>query len=202
MPKELQAKILRVLEDYIVRPIGETKGTLIDVRVIAASNKPTPELKNKYLREDLFFRLAVIVIELPPLRYRKEDIPPLAEYFINKFNQKYSKVIKYISERGFEFLFNYSFPGNIRELENLIESIIAVSQPEKTAIDDKDLKTHLLWKEARPQESTVLSLEKLEKYAIKQALRETQGNKTKAAELLGVSRDTLYRKLKQLGIES
>jgi len=201
MPKELQAKILRVLEDYTVRHIGETRETPINVRVIAASNQPTQELKDKYLREDLFFRLAVIVIELPPLRYRKEDIPPLAEHFINKFNQKYSRSIKSISERAFEFLYNYDFPGNIRELENLIESIIAVSPPEKTAIDDKDLKTHLLWKEARPQESTLLSLEKLEKYAIEQALREAQGNKTKAAELLGVSRDTLYRKLKQLGVE-
>ena len=98
-------------------------------------------------------------------------------------------------------IYRYDFPGNIRELENLLEGIIAVSHHEKETIVDKDLKAHLLWQEKKASDHMVLSLEKLEKFALEQALRESQGNKSKAAEILGISRDTLYRKLRQFGIE-
>lgn len=201
MPKELQVKLLRVLEEHKVRPIGHTSEIPVDIRVIAASNRPIEELKSTYLREDLFFRLAVVVIELPPLRERKEDIPLLIEYFIRKFNQKYLRNIKKISEDVLTSLYQYQFPGNIRELENLIEGIIAVSPTHKETITEKDLKAHFVWRENKVSEHTLLSLERLEKFALEQALRETQGNKSKTAEILGISRDTLYRKLKQFGIE-
>ncbi len=201
MPKDLQVKLLRVLEERKVRPIGYTGEIPIDTRIIAASNRSIEELKNTYLREDLFFRLAVIVIEFPPLRERKEDIPLLIEHFIRKFNKKYSRNIKGVSEGVLKSLYQYRFPGNIRELENLIEGIIAVSPPDKEKITEKDLKAHLVWQESKSSEHSLLSLDKLEKFALEQALRESQGNKSKAAEILGISRDTLYRKLKQFGIE-
>jgi transcriptional regulator with PAS, ATPase and Fis domain len=201
MPKELQVKLLRVLEEHKVRPIGHTNEVPVDTRVIAASNRSIEELKNTYLREDLFFRLAVVVMELPPLRERREDIPMLTEYFIRNFNQKYSRNVKVVSEGVFTSLYRYHFPGNIRELENLIEGIIAVSPLDKGTITERDLKAHFVWQETKTSEHALLSLVKLEKFALEQALRESQGNKSKAAELLGISRDTLYRKLKQFGIE-
>lgn len=201
MPKELQVKLLRVLEEHKIRPIGHTSEIPVDIRVIATSNRSIEELKNTYLREDLFFRLAVVVIELPPLRERKEDIPLLTEHFIKKFNQKYSRSIEGVSEGVFTSLYQYHFPGNIRELENLIEGIIAVSPTDKEMITERDLKAHLVWKENKVSEHTLLSLGKLERFALEQALRGAQGNKSKAAEILGISRDTLYRKLKQFRIE-
>ncbi|MER3447472.1 MAG: hypothetical protein C4291_11830 [Candidatus Dadabacteria bacterium] len=201
MPKELQVKLLRVLEEHKIRPIGHTSEIPVDIRVIATSNRSIEELKNTYLREDLFFRLAVVVMELPPLRERKEDIPLLTEHFIKKFNQKYSRSIEGVSEGVFTSLYQYHFPGNIRELENLIEGIIAVSPTDKEMITERDLKAHLVWKENKVSEHTLLSLGKLERFALEQALRGAQGNKSKAAEILGISRDTLYRKLKQFRIE-
>ena len=202
MPRDLQVKLLRVLEENKVRPLGQSAEVSFDTRVIASSNRTIEDLKNSVLREDLFFRLAVIILELPPLRERREDIPLLTEFFIKKFNQKYSRNIKGVSEGAFMSIYQYDFPGNIRELENLLEGIIAVSPPGKETITEKDLKAHLVWKETKASEHTLLSLEKLEKFALQQAMRETQGNKSKAAEILGVSRDTLYRKLKHFGIES
>src|SRR5690606_26779476 len=121
MPKDLQVRMLRVLEEYKVRPLGHTNEIPLDVRVIAASNHSIEELKTKYLREDLFFRLAVIVIELPPLRERKTDIPLLLDYFLKRFNRKYGKNVGGFSEDAYSALYSYDFPGNIRELENLIE---------------------------------------------------------------------------------
>lgn len=200
MPKDLQVRLLRVLEDYKVRPLGHTEEVSLDVRVIAASNHSIDNLKNKHLREDLFFRLAVIVIELPPLRDRKSDIPLLIDYFINIFNQKYSKNIEGFTEDAFNHLYSYNFPGNIRELENLIEGIIAVSPQEKKTITNKDLNSHLLWQESKTSEHQIFALDKLEKFALEEALRESNGNKSRAAQMLGISRDTLYRKLKLFDI--
>lgn len=201
MPKELQVRLLRVLEEYKVRPIGHTQEISLDVRVISASNHPIEDLKKTYLREDLFFRLAVIVIELPPLRERRGDIPLLIEHFIGRFNKKYSKRVKGLSEGAFSSLYNYHFPGNIRELENLIEGIIAVMPMSKNTITERELKEHLLWQQPKSSEHQILALDRLEKFALEQALRECKGNKSKAADILGISRDTLYRKLKQYGVE-
>ena len=200
MPKDLQVRLLRVLEEYKVRPIGHTEEVPLDVRVVAASNHSIEELKSKYLRDDLFFRLAVIVIELPPLSERRGDIALLVKTFIGRFNEKYSKSIKGLTESALSSLHEYDFPGNIRELENLIEGIVAVCPQNKEEITLKDLKAHLLWNEPKAGGHQILSLDKLEKYAFEQALREAKGNKSKAAEMLGISRDTLYRKLKLFGL--
>lgn len=202
MPRELQVRLLRVLEEHKVRPVGATSETDVNARVIAATNHPIDELKNKTLREDLFFRLAVIVIEIPPLRKRRDDIPLLVEHFITKFNKRYSRNVESMSEDAMEALYRYNFPGNVRELENLMEGIIAVSPENKKDITLKDIKSHLIWQDSDSDSNyQVLSLEKLEIYAINQAIRESGGNKSKAAEMLGISRDTLYRKLRQLGME-
>lgn len=201
MPKELQVKLLRVLEERRVRPIGHTSEIPVDIRVIAMSNRTLEELKGEYLREDLFFRLAVIVIEIPPLRSRVEDIPLLAEHFLERFGGKYSKNVKGLSEGVLRALCNYHFPGNVRELENLMEALVAVAPPDKELITERDLRSHFVWKGQRSSKHAVLSLDELERFALENALREAQGNKLKAAEMLGVSRDTLYRKLKQFGIK-
>ena len=201
MPKDLQLRLLRVVEEYKVRPIGHTQEISLDVRVIAASNHTIEELKKTYLREDLFFRLAVIVIELPPLRDRKGDIPLLIDHFVGRFSNKYSKKVKGLSEGAFSSLYSYDFPGNIRELENLIEGIIAVIPSGKNTITEKELKEHLLWQQPGSSEHQILALDRLEKFALEQALRECRGNKSKAADILGISRDTLYRKLKQYEVE-
>ena len=201
MPRELQVKLLRVLEDLMVRPIGHTEEIPVDIRVIAASNQPLDELKRNHLREDLFFRLAVIVIEIPPLRERKSDIPLLLEHFIKRLNCKYSRNIKGVSKDALTLLYAYDFPGNVRELENMLEGIVAVIPNDKELISEADIKAHHGWQEQNISGYTLLSLEGLEKFALEQALRVSQGNKSKAAEMLHISRDTLYRKLKQYGIE-
>ena len=197
MPKDLQVRILHVLEDHKVRPIGETRETEVNARVIAATNRSLEDLKNKHLREDLFYRLAVIVIELPTLRERKEDIKLLVQFFIKQFNEKYSKNITNLTNDALEYLSNYEFPGNIRELENLFEGLLAMSSERKTTINAKDISSQLLWKDSSKSGHAVLKLDKIEKQTLRQAIKEANGNKSKAAKMLGISRDTLYRKLKE-----
>ena len=197
MPKDLQVRILHVLEDHKVRPIGETRETEVNARVIAATNRSLEDLKNKHLREDLFYRLAVIVIELPTLRERKEDIKLLVQFFIKQFNEKYSKNITNLTNDALEYLSNYDFPGNIRELENLFEGLLAMSSERKTTINAKDISSQLLWKDSSKSGHAVLKLDKIEKQTLRQAIKEASGNKSKAAKMLGISRDTLYRKLKE-----
>ena len=201
MSKDLQVRLLRVLQEQKIRPIGGSNEIPIDTRVIAASNHSIEDLKNKELREDLFFRLAVIVIEIPPLRDRKEDIPILINHFINIFNSKYDKNISGVNEDVLSILYNYDFPGNIRELENLFQGIVVLAPEDKKFINEKDLKASLVWHDTKTSTKSVLSLEKVERFAIENAIRQAKGNKSKAAELLGVSRDTLYRKLKQYNLE-
>jgi len=200
MSKELQVSLLKVLEDGKVRPVGGTQEVKTNTRVIAATNRSIETLKKKHLREDLFYRLAVIVIELPPLRDRREDIPLLIQSFIKKFNDKYSKNINNLTNDALEYLTGYEFPGNIRELENLIEGITAMSSDRKNSINVKDITSHLLWKDKNESAHAVLKLDKIEMQTLRQALRESKGNKSKAAKLLGISRDTLYRKLKEYEI--
>jgi len=200
MPKDVQVRILNVLEDHKVRPVGETHEVKVNARVLAATNRSIEEVKNKYIRDDLFYRLAVIVIEIPPLRERKDDILLLAQSFIRKFNEKYLRNIKSLTSEALEYLCNYRFPGNIRELQNLLEGIVATSSERKSTINIKDISSHLLWKDKNESDHAVLKLDKIERQALRQALRKTKGNKSKAATLLGISRDTLYRKLREYEI--
>jgi DNA-binding NtrC family response regulator len=201
MSKELQVNLLTVLEENKVRPIGHTEETQVDVRIIAASNRTLKELKESSLREDLYYRLAVIVIEIPPLRERKEDIPLLLRHFIKIFNKKYSRNIEEVSDGVLNAFNEYQFPGNIRELENLIEGIIALSPPNKNIITEKDLKANSAFQNGGYSKTSRLSLKEIEKSRLKEAIKESQGNKSEAAKMLGISRHTLYRKLEEYGIE-
>ncbi len=201
MSKELQVNLLTVLEENKVRPIGHTEETQIDVRIIAASNRSLKELKETSLRQDLYYRLAVIVIEIPPLRERKEDMPLLLRHFIKIFNRKYSRNIEEVSDGVLKAFYEYQFPGNIRELENLIEGIIALSPPSKNIITEKDLKSNSAFSYGMHSNTQPLTLKEIEKNSLREAIQKSEGNKSEAAKMLGISRHTLYRKLKEYGIE-
>lgn len=197
MPKDVQVKLLRVLQEGEVRPVGSTKTVQVDVRIISATNRPVSGLRNEILREDLYFRVATLVIEIPPLRARLEDVLMLAQHFTVRLARRYERQVT-LAPSALQLLLNYSFPGNVRELENILESAIAVSRENPQTINDKDLKPLLNEAAAAPASSSEqpLSMERVEHLAIQRALRLCQGNRTKAASLLGISRDTLYRKLR------
>ncbi len=200
MPKEAQVKLLRVLQEGEMRPVGSPRPVQVDVRVISASNRPLEELRDQHLREDLYFRIATVVVEVPPLRARPEDVLVLAQHITSRLARRYDRQIT-LTRSGLELLLAHPFPGNVRELENLLESVTALSTDDPQSITDKDLKP-LLHERAVPAVHTTLgdqplSMERLEHFAIQQALRLCEGNRTKAASVLGISRDTLYRKLRQ-----
>ena len=200
MPYTLQAKLLRVIEDKEVRPLGGTSSYSIDVRIISASNRDIKFLiQEGRFREDLYYRLKVIDIELPPLRQRREDIPLLIQHFINKFNTDLKKKFSGVSEEALKILLDYSWPGNVRELENVIQRAITLSQQD--IIFPEDLPTSLI---QRVDENLIekclkkkLTVGQLEREYIKRILSEVGGNKSKAAEILGLDRKTLYRKLQE-----
>ena len=200
MPKEIQVKLLRVLQEGELRPVGSTRPVHVDVRVVAATNRPLSELRSTLLREDLYFRIATVVLEVPPLRARPEDILVLAQHFAGRLSRRYGREIS-LARPALELLLRYSFPGNVRELENLIASASAVSADNPQTITDKDLKP--LLGAGAPAAAVpaamneTFSMEQMERLTIQQALRVSEGNRTKAASLLGISRDTLYRKLRQ-----
>jgi two-component system NtrC family response regulator len=197
MPKDIQVKLLRVLQEKELRPVGSARSVPVDVRVVAATNRTLAELRSNLLREDLYFRIATVVLEVPPLRSRPEDILVLAQHFAGRLSRRYGREIS-LTRPALELLLAYSFPGNVRELENLMESASAVSADNPQAITDKDLKPLLGAGASAPARMTEsLSMEQMERLMIQQALRVSDGNRTKAASLLGISRDTLYRKLRQ-----
>ncbi len=201
MPLPLQAKLLRVIETREVRPLGDTRSYPIDVRVISTSNRDIESLiQQGRFREDLYYRLKVIDIEMPTLRERKEDIPLLIQTFIERFNTELKKDISGVSEEAMKILLNYSWPGNVRELENVIQRAVTLSHSGK--ILPEDLPKALLQKtDERLFEKAIeekYTLDQLEKEYIRRVLLETGGNKSKAAEILGLDRKTLYRKLQEL----
>ena len=203
MPKDVQVKLLRVLQEKELRPVGGTRTVPVDVRIVAATNRTLGELRSTLLREDLYFRIATIVVEVPPLRTRPEDILVLSRHFAARLSRRYGREIA-LSRPAIELLLAYGFPGNVRELENLMESATAVSADNPQTITDKDLKPMLVGgaapASAQPNLGDSFSMEQMERLTIQQALRVSGGNRTKAAGLLGISRDTLYRKLRQYQI--
>jgi DNA-binding NtrC family response regulator len=201
MAPMLQAKLLRVIEDRQVRPLGDTHSYSLDVRIISASNRDMKELIHQgRFREDLYYRLKVIDIELPPLRERREDIPLLVQHFIGKFSPETKKNISGVSEDALSLLVNYPWPGNVRELENVIQRAITLAQHEMILPDDLpssmllEIRENVLDRSLREK----YSIDQLEKEYIRKILVEVGGNKSKAAEILGVDRKTLYRKLEEL----
>ena len=205
LPLGAQAKLLRVLEGGEVRPVGETNALHVDVRVISACNRQLAEIVGSSLREDLFFRISTIVIQLPPLRQRREDLYLLCEHFLQQFTQRYGRGIS-LDRAALDALLAYFFPGNVRELSHILESAVAVSTENPQVIKERDI-SPLLRAQAPSAALSVgvaadCSLESMEKFAIRQALRIASGNKSQAADLLGLSRGSLYRKLRDHGLES
>jgi transcriptional regulator with PAS, ATPase and Fis domain len=199
MPKEVQVKLLRILQEGELRPVGSTKSVQVDLRVLAATNRPLAQLRGESLREDLYFRIATVIVEIPPLRARPEDILVLAQHFAARVSRRFGRQIG-LSRSAVELLLRYPFPGNVRELENLVESAAAVSAQNPQTITDKELKPLLQRVTDTPGiAEQSLSMEQTERLAIQRALRMCNGNRTKTASLLGISRDTLYRKLRQFG---
>jgi len=206
MPVSLQAKLLRFLDSGEFRRVGGTKNLKSDVRIIAATNRDLSELVRKgEFRQDLFYRLNVINIYLPPLRDRRDDIPTLAEYFLRKFSNKLSKSLKGFTQDAMEALLIYDWPGNVRELENVIERAVILSEGEEITRDLLSLPAtdNKKYKVQTPDETSenVYDLNEMERLHILRVLQEARGNRSVASKLLGIDRKTLYLKLKKYGIE-
>lgn len=198
----LQVKLLRFLQEKEYEPLGAVSTLKADVRVIAATNRDLAELKGKgRFREDLYYRLNVIKIELPPLYQRREDIPLLIEHFIDTFNLKMSKRIVGVSDEVMSLLMNYSFPGNVRELQNIIEHAFVLCR--SSLIESKHLPNEIqqLKKLAQPEPaSPAEKLRQKEIQIIKESLKKYNGHRGKAAQELGIDKSTLWRKIKKYNI--
>jgi two-component system response regulator AtoC len=202
-PIHLQTKLLRILQDEEIRRLGDTKTVKVDVRIIAATSRDlSRDVKRGSFREDLFYRLNILHIHIPPLRERKDDIPCLVEYFIGKYNEKLNRSIKGVSPKVMSELLDYPWYGNVRELENVIERAIILSDSDLITRVDLGIRENAT-RETTPSDS--LSLEeawaRLEKAYIEKALSQTGGNRTQAARLLGLSRRSLLYKLKRYGYQ-
>lgn len=202
-PQSTQVKLLRVVQENQIKRVGSNEFKNINVRIISASNKNLKELvdKNEF-REDLYYRLKVVRIFIPPLRERKEDIIPLCEHYLKFYSKKHGKNVSAISPEAYQLLWNFSWRGNVRELENAIESSIAMCVGEKISIPDlpQDIaqtKQHIVFQASKEK----LTLEAMEKLYILNILRETDGNQKKAASILHIGRNTLWRKMSKYKID-
>jgi transcriptional regulator with PAS, ATPase and Fis domain len=200
VPPVVQVKLLRVLQEKKIRPVGEFKESEVDVRVIAATNQNLEKsIQKNAFREDLFYRLNVIYIKMPPLREIKEDIPILINHFLKKFSCQIGGKELQISPEVLNLLTDYSWPGNVRQLENVIERAYALSSG--SVIASSDLPPEIRnFNENQYNDDTNLNLRDNEVKLIKKALKTTNGNKAKAAQLLGINLSTVYRKLDKYGI--
>jgi len=201
MPVDLQSKLLRALEEREVKPVGSTERRHINVRIIAATNRDLETaIRSGTFRQDLYFRLNVVQIKLPPLRDRKSDIPILVTAFLEKFSNPQGPV-RTISGEAMRRLIAYDWPGNVRELENAIERAAALGSGPVLHMGDLPSNLQYPTTERVPEKDEILPLEELERRAILRTLRETGGDKLSAARLLGIGKTTLYRKLKQYNLE-
>jgi transcriptional regulator with PAS, ATPase and Fis domain len=204
-----QAKILRFLEEKEFTRVGSSKTIKVDVRLITATNKDlTQQIKKGEFREDLFYRINVVPIVIPPLRERKEDIPLLVEYFINKFNEENNKKVKGVSPEALDWMIRYEWPGNVRELENLLERMVALTPHEYILPSELPFsflnapKMHGLKESILEGKVSLLEAEEeFEKDLISDALNRANHVQSHAAELLGISRRILKYKMDKLGIE-
>jgi two-component system response regulator HydG len=202
LPLMLQAKILRAIQEKEIRRVGATKPISVDVRIIAATNLNLgEEVKSRRFREDLYYRLNVIELKLPPLRERREDIPLLVEAFLKKCGEVRGKEVKGVGEAALAMLMDYAWPGNVRELENVIERAVTLSRGDKISPDDLPAAVQGARGDRRVLDEAAertLPLHELEKEYIKKVLEKTGGNKYQAAHALGIDRKTLYRKLAEI----
>ncbi len=195
LPMELQPKILRALQEMSFTPLGSTKEIEVDVRIVSATNENVEKLvENSNFREDLYYRLNVIPIKIPPLRERKEDILPLVQHFNKKISERLNVKEKTFTDEAYEKLMNYKWTGNVRELENLLERLIVLE-------DSEVINASVIPEEfSRSNQIDRLNLEEIERKTIKKALEMSNKDKNKAADLLGIHPSTLYRKIKKLNI--
>ena len=203
MSPSLQVKLLRVLQEKEYEPLGSTSSRKTDVRIIAATNKDLSKLVSESIfREDLYYRLNVVRIDLPSLSQRREDIPFLIDAFIQKFNAKMGKQITSVSDQALRLLLNHDFPGNVRELENILEHAFVICGgnridvdclPKELTMKQEETDSLVSVKEEHP-------FEKAEAEIVKRALEKSRGNRVKAAQELGISRATLWRKIKRYGL--
>lgn len=203
MPSSMQVKLLRVIQEREVLRVGGTEPVKVDVRFIAATNRGIQDaIKDGHFRQDLYFRLNVVSLHIPPLSERRDDIPLLSYYFLKKYTTLMKKDITEISQDVISILMNYDFPGNVRELENIIERGVALSNGNTIEVAHlpQDLK-ELSIRTFRKKEGKIPSLEEQEEAYIKWVLKEVGGNKTLAAQVLGIDRVSLWRKLKRYGLE-
>jgi two-component system response regulator HydG len=204
-PPAFQAKLLRAIQEGEIRRLGDNKPVSVDVRIIAATNQELQEaIAEKRFRQDLYYRLNVARFHLPPLRERREDIPLLAQFFKDKYAKKMRRRVE-LGEGVVDYLLRYEFPGNIRELENMIEQGVALAVDERVRLDD------IVPLDAQPKSTPAPAggletlqdvVDRAERDAIQGVLREVEGNKEKAAEVLGLSATTLWRKMKRLNVHS
>lgn len=200
LPLDLQAKLLRALQEREIRPVGATDRVRIDLRIIAATNRDLESaIRTGGFRQDLYFRLNVVQVKLPPLRDRKSDIPLLVNSFLEKFSDP-QRPNRTISEDAMRRLMAYDWPGNVRELENAVERAVALGSGPILHIGD--LPSNLQQDSKIPDSNELTTIEEMERRFILRALHETNGDKLAAARLLGIGKTTLYRKLKQYGGES
>src|SRR5881275_3402763 len=207
MPADLQTRFLRVLQEHEYRHLGSTEILKADFRVIASTNRPIAQaLSENRLRSDLYYRLNTFQIEMPPLRERKEDIPPLIALFLRQFSQQLNKPEPAIAPDAFQKLLDYAWPGNVRELQNAIEYSVVLARQGLIGVKELPAEIQLptvLQQTERsvPPRTGVQSLDDVERNTILQALAECHGNKKKAAELLGIQRPTLYNKMRRYAIK-
>ena len=207
-----QVKLLRFLQDGEIRPVGGNKAIYVDTRIIAATNENLEKaVESGKFRKDLFYRINVIRIHIPPLRERREDIPLLVEYFLEKILEKYKKGKRVFSEEALYAFMNYDWPGNIRELQNIIERAVALSKSEIINVDELPLPVPVEefaalsrnpLDDERKKSFIVTTLAEQEKNAIIEALNKYGGNQTKVSQVLGISTTTLWRKIKKYRIKS
>jgi DNA-binding NtrC family response regulator len=201
IPLATQIKLLRVLQEGEFERVGGNKTLQVNIRIIAASNRDLQEaVRSGTFREDLYYRLNVVNIKLPPLKDRKEDIPFLVNFFIDQCSRKYNMKVKGISQRAMSFLIDYEWSGNVRELENTIESILVINSPE--VIDIQHLPQEVKDFKESPEVIPIkigTPLEEVEREMLIQTLKATKGNKRRAAELLGINVRTIHRKMEGIG---
>ncbi|MBI4640136.1 MAG: sigma-54-dependent Fis family transcriptional regulator [Candidatus Tectomicrobia bacterium] len=201
-----QAKLLRVLQEREFERVGGSQTISVDVRVVAATNKLlNEEVKGGRFREDLYYRLNVFPIHLPPLRDHREDIPLLADHFLALYREKNHRQIRGLTPRALDLLMRYSWPGNVRELENSVERAVILARGEFITPEELPLHIQSLLPEEREEETkptlkSGFTIKEAERELILKVLEETASNRTQAAEILGISRATLYNKLKEYGL--
>ena len=203
MPLTMQVKLLRVLQERRVTRVGGSREIPVDVRIVSATNRDLEkEVADGRFREDLFYRLAVVTIELPPLRVRSDDIPLLADHFIKKFGEQNHKILKGLTPQAMDRLLKYGWPGNVRELMNGLERATVLARSEY--IDVADLPPSVQSMPVPAGEASLAAaaqpLEEVERVAVLQTLAACRGNKSEAARRLGVTRKTLHKKLKKYGL--